>query len=181
MPRLPGRSEVFGGGGVCLVVVVVREGLEKRENRWREVVKTAPYPLLSCFLSVSSSTPPMLPKVGKEIKAGRHERHPWDSVFFGALSLCSLHYRYGNAESLAQPVPRLQRMPGLIRLSLSLCFFSRPPPRLTPSSSSASIRCSCLSLKQPSGFQVDSSWLAAAVTVSGTVWEWMSVSLAPGA
>lgn len=76
MPRLPGRSEVFGGGGVCLVVVVVREGLEKRENRWREVVKTAPYPLLSCFLSVSSSTPPMLPKVGKEIKAGRHERHP---------------------------------------------------------------------------------------------------------
>lgn len=140
-----GRSEVFGGGGVCLVVVVVREGLEKRENRWREVVKTAPYPLLSCFLSVSSSTPPMLPKVGKEIKAGRHERHPWDSVFFGALSLCSLRYRYGNAESWAQPVPRLQRMPGLIRLSLSLCFFSRPPPRLTPSSSSASIRCSCLS------------------------------------
>lgn len=37
------------------------------------------------------------------------------------------------------------------------------------------------SLQQPSGFQVDSGWLAAAVTVSGTGWEWMSVSLAPGA
>lgn len=47
-------------------------------------------------------------------------------LFFDALSRCSLSYRYGNAESQIQPVPRLQRLPGLIRLSLLFPFASTP-------------------------------------------------------
>lgn len=118
-----------------------------------------------------------------EIKGGQHERLPWDSVFFSflcALSPCSLCYRYGNSKFQIHLLPRLQRMPGFIRLLSFLSLFlssasSRPlHHHLSPSPALAS-------LQQPSGIQVDSGWLAAAVTVSGTSWEWMSVSLAPGA
>lgn len=47
-------------------------------------------------------------------------------LFFGSLSAYSLRYRYGNAESQIQPIPRLQRMPGLILLSFSFPFASSP-------------------------------------------------------
>lgn len=53
-------------------------------------------------------------------------------LFFDALSRCSLHYRYGNAESQIQPVPRLQRLPGLIRLSHSFPFASTPLLLVSP-------------------------------------------------
>lgn len=158
MPRPPGRSEVFGGGGVCLVVVaavVVREGLEKRENRWRKVVKTAPYPLLSCFLSVSSSTPPMLPKVGKRSKQADMKGIP-EILFFSVPCLFALSVTDMEMLNLEHsPYLGCRECPA----SFDFPFSSASPPvlhlalplhhRLPPSAALAS-------LKQPSGFQVDS-------------------------
>lgn len=94
---------------------------QRGEKRRREVVKTAFYPLLSCFLSFTSFTPLLLPKAGKRSKEANMKGIP-EILFFAALSCCSLHYRYGNAESQIQPVPRLQSPPCLIWLSLSFPF-----------------------------------------------------------
>lgn len=175
MPRLPGRSEVLE---VCFV-----EGCDRsREKRDRERLSKQ----LLIPSSVASS-PSLLLLHPCCQKLERDQRGPtWKAslrfCFFGALSPCSLRYRYGNAESQVQPVPRLQRMPGLIRLSLPFPFASTPLLRLvSPLHHHLSASSALASLQQPSGFQVDSGWLAAAVTVSGTGWEWMSVSLAPGA
>lgn len=78
-------------------------------------------------------------------------------LFFGALSLCSLRYRYGNAESQIQPLPRLQRMPGLLCLSPSFPSASSPLLRLvSPLHHHLSPSSALASLQQPSGFQVDS-------------------------
>lgn len=91
-------------GRIVYLLVAVGWVGQRREKRQREVVKTAFYPLLSCFLSVTSFTPLLLPKAGKRSKEANMKGIP-EILFFAALSCCSLHYRYGNAESQIQPVP----------------------------------------------------------------------------
>lgn len=137
-PRFHGRSNVLNVDGEdCLW----GSGVDWRwgiRAMW-EAVKTAPHSLLSCLLSIASSTSPMLPKARRRSKEANIKGIP-EILFFCALSHCCLRYRYGNAKSQIQPVPWLQRMPDLIWLSLTLCssFFSSIPCCLTPSSASLS-------------------------------------------
>ncbi len=138
---LPGRSEVLEVEG-C---VWWKEGGHRRREK-RDGERLSKQLLIP---SSVASSPSLLLFHPCCQKPERDQRRPtWKAslrfYFSGTLSPCSLRYRYGNAESQIQPVPRLQRMPSLIRLSLfSFCFLSSPPPRLTPSSSSLSILCSC--------------------------------------
>lgn len=129
---------VFGGAG--------GDGGEDRNETERGCQNSS----LSPSSFTSSPVPPLLPKAGKRSKREDMKGIPEILFFFFSVPRLplSLSYRYGNAESQIQYVPRLQRMPGLIPVPLSFPFFTFPslPPRLTPSSLSASILLSCLSL-----------------------------------
>lgn len=72
--------------GVCLA----EGGLEKREKRWREVVKTSPHSLLSCFLAFSSSTAPLLPKARRRSKEANMKGIP--EIVFSVPCLPALSF-----------------------------------------------------------------------------------------
>lgn len=98
-------------------------------------------------------------KAGKRSKWADMKGIP-EILFLDAPSRCSLRHRYGNAESQIQPVPRLRRLPALIRLfsRFPFCLQCPPPTPPLPSSHPPSssppslppslppILCSCLSL-----------------------------------
>lgn len=128
-------------GSECRIVyLLVALGwvVQRGEKRWREVVKTAFYPLLSCLLSFTSFTPLLLPKAGKRSKEANMKGIP-EILFFAALSVIDME--------MLNPKSSLylgcRDYPASF---VSIFHHSSPPLRLTPSSSSPSVLCFCLSL-----------------------------------